>query len=366
MTNPSFSFEALSLSDLTQSVDRFVNHISINNVTIPRFNEYSDVFDFITEFELATATLTEEQKMALLVKAFPPGHNRAWFETDLKPLIEAKKPWKDARTKIIGRFSETADSDRHLRRLRELKYEPKEGTRLLDFVEDMLYSHRKAFPDEKNEMVAIRYVKASLPATLNNRLSMITGYKDAKTAEQLKTAVRHFDLSRDDQDKPKSNDHIGPKDLANILQQVLQGIREENTATRDSIVAAIRTNRHDTPSTTHGSDRRYERSVSPRRYGNDRQYDNRRSSPYPGDRRSHSPHPNDRRSSPPRYQDRRSPSPHHKKKQEQKADEKGGTQDQSEAFNTEAYYARFKKPERPCKTCQGPHWDKHCPFNLKE
>lgn len=328
--------------------------MSLTNVIVPRFLSFGDVFDFISEFETATTALTGDQRMILLARAFPPGRYRAWFETELAPLIRSRADWVEAKAKIISRFSDTEDRDRHIRRIRDMKYDPDGGQRLLDFVEDIFYSFKKAFSNDENEESSVRYVKAAIPDSLKSGLSTIPGYRDATTEDELKKAVRQFDMSRGDAGKTKPSDHIGATELASVLKEIINGIHKEGETTRKSIVAALQGSRGDTYQGYRSEGNNNQRGYSPGR------------SSYPR------PSQDARRSSP-NFRDRRSPSPRRFNNQEQawkpevnKAVSEGrkvDTQTDEQAFCSEAYFARFGKPPSPC-SCSGWHWNRHCPMNL--
>ena len=113
-----------STQDVTRSIDQLFGQLSISNITVPRVDAYKDIFEFLNEFETVSATLSDEQQLRILVKAFPPGRLRAWFERELKPLIVTGSPWSTVKTKIISYYSDKEDRDRHFSRLQGLKFKP--------------------------------------------------------------------------------------------------------------------------------------------------------------------------------------------------------------------------------------------------
>lgn len=183
-----------NIQDVTKSVDQLCEHLSINNVVVPRIDAYKDVFEFINEFELVSATLPDEKKNKLLVKAFPPGRLRAWFDGELKSLITANSDWQTIKNKIIERYSNTEDRDRHFKRLQTLKFNPQGNVKLYDHVEDLLYSFSKAFPNESDADTKIRYVKSNLPSAIQFTLTSIHEYNSAKTLPDFMKAMKQYDI----------------------------------------------------------------------------------------------------------------------------------------------------------------------------
>ena len=148
--------ETNNLNDISRSVSQWYSQMSFAHVNIPKFDACSNVYDFLTEYEDATVTLTDEQKATVLNRAFPPGCHRSWYDNELKPLVKASKPWSEIKAAIVSRFSVQEERDRHLARLRELKFDPESHKMLLDFVDDMIYSYKKAYPNDKDDESCIR------------------------------------------------------------------------------------------------------------------------------------------------------------------------------------------------------------------
>lgn len=349
--------DASTFFDVSRSVDQLCTQLSLSNVNVPKFNG-SEIFDFIAEYELATTTLTDEQKLILLAKAFPTSRYKSWFEDELKPLIERKSSWANVKKKLIERFSDTEDNDRHLIRLRELKFNPETGQRLLDFVEDLIYSHKKAYPEVSDPKYAIRFVKASIPSSLKSALGVLPDFKDATTFEMLKKAARQYDSTRAQESSPKASDRVASNELAQILKEIMKGIQKEGEATRGAFMAAFK------PSVTTSPDRkRYEDSKhrDPSPHGSYRYSNHHRRSPSPGyKRRSPSPHgyPRDYK------QNRRK---EESNESVDKITDKSGPFSNDvtgEAYNSEVYFKRFGRPPKPCGHCNSWHWNRHCPEHL--
>lgn len=350
--------DATIFQDVSRSVDQLCNQMSLVNVKIPRYNSCSDVFEFIAEFETATIGLGDEQRHVLLNKAFPPGCHRPWYETELKPLIEKKSPWQNLKNQIINRFSATEDRDRHIARIRELKFDPDGRQNLLDFVEELLYSYKKAFPSETSPDSCIRYVKAAMPQSVRSTLSVNPDFREATTEEKLKKSVQQYDVSRSTTTIAKPNDRLVSQELASLLKELMASVNKQGEATRSAIVAALQTNSN-YHQERYNSDR-YERNKSPPRNN----YPTRRT-PSPVYQRRRSPSPN-------YYRQRNiSPSKVYELKAESSKDYNQPIKDgkfqvgeHEEAFSSKAYYARFGKPPTPCGNCNYWHWSRHCHNHL--
>lgn len=344
------SFNDLSmLSDVSRSVDQLCTQMSMVSVKIVPLNTYSDVGDFITEFELVTTGLSDDQKVALLAKAFPPGRYRSWYETDLKPILSSACSWRTAKRMILDRFSETELRDRHVTKLKELKFDPDGDQSLLEFVDDMAYSYMKALPDSKDQETLIRLIKASIPHETKATLNVYHEFRDAKCVDSLKKAAKQFDIARTKPRKPKSSDVNAIQDLTKAIQSLVVGVKKDTETTRDAIVAAV--NSQFDRQNRERSRERYRRADSPRqsRYRQDHLQKNddnnyRRQA-------SQSPYGRNRSKTPPR-----SESP--------KVDAANRSKEQSMAFDSHKYWELHKKPPSPCVNCGLWHWIRHCPQSL--
>lgn len=352
MPNESISRESLinldtSFLEVSKSVGDLCKQMSMANIKIPRLEPSTDVFDFLAEFEMATTTLSEDQKLALLAKAFPPGRYRAWYENDLLPRINATASWKIVRRHIIDRFSDTEDRDRHFMRLRELKFDQEDDKKLLDFVEDILFSYRKAFPDSTNAETMIKFVKATIPASLKTTLNLIPDYSNAVTIEAFKKAVKQYDMSRGGSAKLKAAKRSEALDMAPLMRAIASTILKEGE--NGAIVAALKS----VEGTRRPSFSKENRGYSPRRTEHSNHgYSNRKPSPNYRDARPSSPRAQQQQDSYNQYQKANVCNP-----AQPNADE--SDVQNCMAFNSEEYFARFKKPPYPCP-CGGWHWERHC------
>lgn len=362
--NQSQSENQSALLDMTRSASQWYNQMSISNINVPKFSSTKDVYDFIIEYEDVTATLADEQRPKLLNKAFRPGDHSSWFEIELKPAIDEGKPWSHIKSKIIDRFSIQGDRDRHFTRLRELKFNPDSQRMLLDFVDDMLYSYKRAYNSDFNEESCIRFIKSSLPQGTQATLSADTDYREARNIETLKRAAKQYDLSRRLGDSSPSN-RQATSELASMVKELAASFRKElelsmkdnamtrkdNETTRNAVVAALRFNQRDNDSSN--------RESQPRSTYQDRR------TPSPAFRqRSPSPRPYDRNySSAAKASNKDGPSGSKEKLQRYG---EGANESKREAFSSKSYFEAFGMPPSPCTLCNENswHWSKHCFKNL--
>lgn len=71
MALPNLStLESAMFENVTKTVDRF-NQLSLANINVPRFTTFTDCYEFLNEYEIATATLTDEQVTGKSLSAWP-------------------------------------------------------------------------------------------------------------------------------------------------------------------------------------------------------------------------------------------------------------------------------------------------------
>lgn len=226
--------------DVSRSVEQLCTQMSMSNVTIPVFSHYKEAYDFIGDFELATTGISEEQKLILLAKAFPPGRHRSWFEIEIKPVIDRQGKWSEARIKILDRFTFTDDKDKHFAKLKELKFEESGEQSLLEFIDDMSYSYKKAFPAQLIEDDLVRYIKASLPGNIKSALNIYADFRSAGTLESMKKAAKQYEASRKSSVTSKTNDRATLTKFSALVQELIKGVRKDHETTREAEVSALR------------------------------------------------------------------------------------------------------------------------------
>lgn len=352
--NITATFDSSTFGDVSKSVDQLCNQLSMTNVSVPTFSPDQDVLEFLSSFERSTLKMTDEQRITLLTKSFPRDPFRAWYELELEPLVNKDvTSWSDVKKKVVERFSKHSSQEYHFSRLRELKYDPNAGKSLLLFVENMLYSYKKAHPDDRNPEAVVKCIKAALPSSVKATLLLNPDFRNAKNEQSLREAAMLFDKASSGEQTADSKDRSSAVELAVLFKGMMESIRQENEKSSKAIVAAIAS-----------SATSFQRGRSPERRPDT---DNRRVSP---GYRSNSP---GYRSRSPRYDQRRPPSPWRSntesnqtnKEQERPRDDQIVKTSDKNPFSASSYFEKFGVPPRACSVCNDWHWDRHCIQNLK-
>lgn len=415
-------FNSTIFQEVTKSVVEQLSHqFTMSNITVPRFDAYSDIFDFINEFDTVTATLPEEYKLKILVKAFPTGRLSAWYEAELKPLILAKATWQTVKNKIINRYADSEDRDRHYHRLKNNVFDPYGQRKLFDFVEDMSFSFSKAFPNETEDS-KIRYIKAHLPSKVMSALLGIPECSELNLEAFMK-GIRKYDAMRTVSPEA-SLTKVHQSELVTVFKDLLKEIKGEG----QKILAAVqqktreqsptRSNQRDSQQSSNQREnqphqesrlhRSRERSMSPRpRESRQSSTQSRQQSVgeisgylpnnileiakivnclnntngYNGPQPNGSFNPQNNNNQPTNMSttgnNQRSSSPGPSNRQNGDDSMKryqfgSGKNEQNEArpkdkakgfCDEDAYYNKFGYPPTACYNCGSMHWFRHCPFS---
>lgn len=413
--------------DFSRSIDQLCNQLSISHIVVPKIDTYKNIFEFISEFEMVTAMLPDNQRVKLLVKAFPAGRHMAWYEDMIKSLA-SNASWKNIKPKIIERYSDTEDRDRHLRRLDTIKFNPEGSVKLFDYVEEIIYSFSKAFPKEGTD-TKLRYIKSKLPSKTLLTLSTIPDFISATSIEDFMKGIRLFDTLKAGSDvtEDSSNEKLKVNELFTVIKDLIEGIKQQ-AATK--VVSAL-TPRSGSPADsrrgemiTHPNMRReespgrnnyrryqerspspygrnYQRSPSPARhsngpnynnqnYRNDEQYYNRnmernyhqnrynRPNNYPDNNHYNTDNPPTNNTQVTSYERGRSPPPRNFYQNRYPMENNFNPSSYNRpsrrmmyqenkpniAFDSDRYYQRFGYPTQPCPNCEAMHWVRHCPETL--
>lgn len=407
--------------DLSRSIDQLVSQFSVVGINVPRLDSFKDVFEFTNEVETITATLPEDQSLKLLVKAFPPGRLRTWYDRELKPLIDRGTTWPIVKQKIIQRYSDIEDRDRHLKRLQGMKFVDNGHQKLFDYVEELLYSFDKAF-EGCGDSTRIGYVKNTLPSSVTRILIHNNDFNEATSMSSFLKSIRQFDKSRSassNDEQASDKDKINPSELATILKELVKEINRsgdnkpkvaamQSPRRGDSPVRSLYNNR---PNSPRGQFRSYyghdddgdlhtnrdlfgygysrpfrQRSPSPRRQsvgheprygGQHEQLPTYRPTTLNYDDQNQSYNRNQPTGRQNNYQGQRfrSPSPQPRQYDSNQMHQafsqqpiRGNARDRSpsvnKAFSDTVYYQKFGVPPTPCPRCGLMHWERHCTDNL--
>lgn len=390
-------FDATSAQEVSRSIGQLCSTFSLTNIKIPRFDSFKDVHDFVAEFEELTITMSDEQKLIVVSKAFPIGCHRTWFESNVSPLIKENKFWVDVKRTLIDRFSIEKSEDRDFVKLHSLKFDEESDKSLLSFVDDVLYYYRKAYgPD--HDIQAIRHIKANLPTRVTSSLSNYSEYREARTIEDLKKAAKLYDLSKGSIQHARIS-REATHELTQAIKEMITKLSSESKQTREAVasLAAFQardksTNSVQEPSRNASPSREYYTKGRPLSPGLHQQQIPRYPEPY---KRSVSPgysnndygwpksprrygynspsgniprlsYQNQNTYRPQAYQNYERPSSPQMPLQSPPYQEalKQKSEVQENAFNSNMYFARFGKPPTPCQQCNAWHWRNHCPFMM--
>lgn len=355
---PNQNITQAEMSGINQSINQLCTQMALNNVVVPKFTNYSNAFDFLSDYEVSTVNCTEDQKRTLLLQAFATCDSKAWVMKDLKEMIDGQVSWKELKESIIERHTGTNSLDKHFKRLRELTFDPDGHRKLLDFVEDILDAYGKAHPYNNDEMSSIRYARAAIPSSLKPVLGLIPDYATSTNLGKFKKAIHQYDVTRASGSPKRSVDRNNVMELANVIRDLVDSVRKDNELTRKTVVAALKP--------PEGKPR--SRDNSPGRYSS--QYNRSNQGNY-YTQQPLVPNTDQNRQAGPVNNATRSPSPQRKWPQQAKPDQPldnnsgNNLAEKNNPFDSSYYYGRFGLPPRPCK-CSGMHWERHCLFNLKE
>lgn len=400
----------------TTAVEQLCVQLATNRVVVPRIDSFKDIFAFINEFEMSTRSLPDNQKMALLERAFPPGRFYHWYEMKVKPLIGVQT-WDNIKKIIIQRYSETEDRDRHLKRINTLKFDAHGSQKLFDFVEDFLYSFQRGLPNADEE-TQIRYVKSKLPSAVFPILLTISEYSTALNIEDFMKVCRRYDTLKEEgrELEDGSDEKLKVKEMMAELKNLIIEAKQEkvskpvcaltprsqspNRSPEREIPSSSRyavrqdsprneryhTNQYRPTSPYRGQPnqrtpspaRKYAGSNNPNRnyqsnyesnYQHNNNYYQRDQYPYQ-DRHYHQPMNNQdsliksnnyqqyqRGQSPPPKNYPQSPNYMHRRV------DLGQSSKQINPFDNEQYYRKFGMPPGPCANCGQMHWYKHCLYS---
>lgn len=369
------------VAELSKTVELFYSQYPLFNVNVPRIDYGTDPFLWIADYESATAALTDDQRRSLLVKAFPSGSLRNWYEKTIASL-PIDTTWKAVKDIIIERFSGVEDQDRHLRRITDLQFTTK--YKLYDQVEEFFYSFGKAFPTIEDDNTKIRFVKSKLPSAIHFALMTIPAFNTATSVEELKKAIRMYDRTYNGQALDWQRGPSG-KETTSDLVKTIKGLIEAAVKQHSQEVYSAANARGQSPTRPHRQDmseRYYQRrDQSPGYSGYHRNQERSRSPRYTRSPRG-SPSPTrrvvDTNQS---YKQQQSKTNYNKQTQNYPSEDKQRDQykpedrqalpkssqtisKQEEVFDIEGYYKKFGKPPSPCPNCQRMHWIRHCHENL--
>lgn len=353
-----------SFLQASQSVDRLFNNLSINSTVVPVIDQYADVGEFIAAYEAATVFLTEDQKVRLLTRAFPPGNYRIWYKDNIdKPTISS---WIVAKRLIISRYGIEDAKDVHFNRIQNMKFDPRNKEKLYDYVEELAHSLSQAL-GRCDEETKIRYIKSNLPAEVRLILSHYVDYESNDFTTFLK-AIRKYDVIKATEHEKLAS--MSSTEVKTKLDKLIEEVAELKNSNA-SIMAVYKT-RSRSPYRNNNPNEQYRcPSRSPNRppgmyVRSYNQNDGGRANYQNPSRQSNEPGYG--------YRGNRSTS----RSPMRRNDEFGAQRIHSSNFDTksmqkdhnpvpfsfdmEEYYRKYRMPPYPCRKCEGKnlfHWENH-------
>lgn len=355
-------------ADMSRAIEKAGCRIAYSNISVPRFEDFNDVGDFVRQFEITTNQLDEETRCDLLAKAFVPGRGKNWYESDLEPLLAAKKDWNTARKLIIERFSDAQDEINYFSKLRNASYEPNSGKKLLDFVEEIVCLYKKSYGFTDGDLNCVKFIKGSIPQETRAKLNICPSFKGARTIKELKDCVKEYDATIGADNSTQVSSKV--TEMFSKLCSKIESIEKDNSETKKAIKAAFVAKENDLFTNASklieeklagfwdrfenppGTQPALEKSDKPN-------LANRSSSPIRNYRVSrNSDHNNNRRSRSPS----KSPVRQSYAKEEDRTSSKSDLPEYM-AFDNKSYYNKFGRPNKTCEHCKAWHWSRHCPLN---
>ena len=100
---------------------------------------------------------------------------------------------------------------------------------LLGYIEDILYSYERAYPNEPTTNV-LKYIKLSIPPSLKALLNLYVDFKEATSIDMLKSAVKDYDVAKGSSPKKRSGKD-STQELANIIMKLVSSVKRDSSYT---------------------------------------------------------------------------------------------------------------------------------------
>lgn len=267
---------SIKFSDVSRTVDKICDQISLAAITVPKVQDYPDIFDCISDFESATSGLNDEQVLLALDRSFSIGRYRAWLQAIREKFTTIRKPfkWSTIKPEVIERYADVEVTTRYLTKLQSMKFDS--GRKLYDFVEDVLFLYTRAFPLEKDASLKIRYVKTILPLHVKKALLTSNYYQDPSSLEEFMRSMKLYDQiagSNPGNEPDERKSLVKAEDLVQLLQGITKRLDQLELRELSTALVAYAKERYASPSRRGNSPPRsadgdYRRSPSPMRRPN--------------------------------------------------------------------------------------------------
>lgn len=328
------------MADLNETFARLSDSINqqaataLINLTVPEFSGKpgNDIGDFIRKFKSATITLSDEWRCHALNKALT-GPAYTWAKCNIKTEIKTGD-WRGAKRKLIDRFTSEDRTLKYHEKLQKFKYDPKENT-LSSYVEIYADLFRKTHDNHADSDI-IRALRLNLPSEILGHLNTISDtWTELKSLRDFMTLIQRIERKILPYVKqPKADDNnlaVLAQTIKNLEATIMSHkLQEKPVNDKPTEVIAM---------VNHQRTNRYQGNNPGRTYQNDRNYRKNNDS-RPG-KRDNSFGPQD------------------------DSDRKRRPVEESPEELQRKYEEEHGKPPGPCWKCRGAHFNRHCPYMIK-
>lgn len=326
-----------TLSKLGESIARQAAS-SINSLLLPEFKGLpsEDVEEFIFKFKMATLTLSDDLKCMALNKALT-GSAYIWAKNNIKDKM-ANGQWEEIKRELINRFGPHDREVSYRKRLNEMKFEENRTT-LMSYVEAFIDSYKKAYASANDKDIT-KALRINLPDKIIKGLNYLDHkWTDYESLSDVTTLIKRFE------EKIMPFDHKEGTDTKSLTaEQLLSALKEFKEAIRTEVKKELSTaekphalntisHDHNPPSNgfPNGSNRNNNRYIR-------------------NDKRKY-------QSLQDQYQDQ---SRNYDKRTKVEYAKTKALEESKKAKIM--YEQRFGKLPGSCWTCEGDHFNRHCPF----
>lgn len=350
------------MADLNETITKLSESLSqhsaaaLVNLTLPEFDgsPSQDINTFMKKFKSATITLNDSLKCLALDRCLVgPAHT--WSKNTIKADLKTGN-WRSAKQALLKRFQAPDQVLRYLDKLSKLKYNP-EAMTLSSYVEVFADIYKKAHSNCMDQDI-LRSLSLKLTPEIILHLNMLSDswvtLDSMRDFMSLIQRVEHKILPYERSTKTDENNNLAK--LTEAIQELKNTVISKNEDDRNSqakqteVLAAVAREPMRYPRRDQGVPNQVANYNQPRQQQGYRgSYQNIDNSHYNGPQNQIN------------LQDRN-----------KRGNYYPGTGNQDKRPRTDLrppddlqrqYEQRFGRPPGPCYTCNGNHFNKHCPYN---
>lgn len=401
----------LTLSRLTESMNQY-SASALASLTVPEFkgSPGEDVREFLSNFKTATIYLNDDLRCLAIQKGLM-GSAKIWAKANLKNELDSGN-WRGVQDKLIKRFEGSDAEIVNLEKLSKLTFEPNQDT-LISYLEKYASRYRKAHPSSTDADI-VRALKINLPKNVQRGLNILnTGWTELTTMNDL------YDLAKLVEEKilayeatDAEDTQIKASELAKALKEVKDLLMNKEQKKPEAAIsneaasanlAAARVYQRPATRPSNGQSQDFHSVETQQNFEPTHRQIGFNGPKYYRGQNSNQPHlgrAGQQRMYRPFYQNRNQPMPYQARgysqyryeqpnnRQEWRptrpmlANREGhraietnsghsqalvpsNNRDHRAPVNSvvEEYFRKYGQPSRPCKVCQGNHYDRHCPYS---